>query len=396
VLGFHVLGPLEVRGPTEDIAVGGRKQRILLALLLLHADRFVSRADLVDALWPEDPPLGAMQTIESYVSRLRSQLRRAGADGELIVSGPAGYRLSLNGSRLDSEEFERRAVAAREAAERGNAAEALALAKSALSLWRGPALSGLGDQFPAEVGALEERRLAVLEALGAAGLACGRAQEVITWLGPEIARHPAREHLRALSMIALYRLGRQAEALESYRDARRYLVEELGLEPGPELRELQERILHHDPSLLAPPSSDRAQPPTNDLSLPGDNRADRPDRRRSRMLVGVVVVASVALIGAIVWLAIGSGAGPGSPPTRVLRGPAVGLIDAGSGEPRAASAIPTVPTGLVAGANTVWATSYDNGTLMRLDVHNLAVPRPFVWVMALLGWRLPLVMSGWP
>lgn len=244
-----MLGPLEVRGPTGEIAVGGRKQKIVLALLLLRAERFVSRADLVDALWPEDPPSSARQTIESYVSRLRSRLRSGGADGELISSGPAGYRLSLNGSRLDSEEFERRALGARDAAERGDATEALTLAKSALSLWRGPALADLADQFPAEVGALEEGRLEALETFAAAALACGRAQEAVTWLGPEVARHPAREHLRALAMIALYRRGRQADALESYRDARRHLVDELGLEPGRELRDLHERILHHDPSL---------------------------------------------------------------------------------------------------------------------------------------------------
>ncbi len=366
---FRVLGPLEVSGPTAAIAVGGRKQRLLLALLLLHADRFVSRAQVEEALWPEDPPPTAGPTVESYVSRLRSLLRRAGAEGEVITSGPAGYRISLHAHRLDSRLFAERADAARDATNRGDREEAFSQAASALALWRGPALADLGDDLRVEVAALEERRLSTLEVLAEAGMACGREREVVTILGPEVARRPAHEHLRALLMLALYRTGRQAESLESYREGRRHLAHELGLEPGPELRELQERILRHDASLAAVSPRQTVPAPAN-----APEQADEPARSIwHRAHARLAAVGTVALIGgAIAWTVAAGGGGRATAVARPLRGPSVARLDPRTGRPRATAALTAAPTGLAAAAGAIWATSFDDGTVSRLNARTLA------------------------
>jgi DNA-binding SARP family transcriptional activator len=182
-------------------------------------DEFVSREVLVDLLWPENPPPSARQTVESYVSRLRRALRTAGIDGDLIESGQPGYRFSLNGHRFDRDTFEDLTRDGRDALARGDGEEAVRRGRAALELWRGPALAGLADQpgLRAEAAALEERRIQVLEAWAEAEMSLGRHAEAIATLRAEAERHPAREDLTRLLMLALYREGRQADALEAYR-----------------------------------------------------------------------------------------------------------------------------------------------------------------------------------
>lgn len=242
---FRILGPLEVGTPEGVVQVGGAKPRALLAILLLNAGEVVSSDRLIDALWGERPPETAAKALQVYVSQLRKAL-----GGSLILTRSPGYVLELDSHEVDAERFRRlheegRAVASEDPA------RARRLLAEALGLWRGPPLADFTYEpfAQAEVGRLEELRLAALEERIAADLAAGDHAGLVGELEPLIAGHPHRERLRRLLMLALYRSGRQAEALDAYRDARAALTEELGIEPSRELRELQEAILRQDPDL---------------------------------------------------------------------------------------------------------------------------------------------------
>ena len=232
---FRILGPLEVISDGQALDLGGAKQRALLAVLLLHPNQVVSRDRLIDALWEENPPNTAEKALQVHVSKLRKQLGR-----DRIVTKTPGYAIRVDQDELDIGRFERLV----EEGGRQQVAEALAL-------WRGPPLADVAQSRFArqEIGRLEERRLTVLEERIETELALGRRADLIAELEALVAGHPLRERLRALLMLALYRAGRQAEALDVYQDARRALVEELGIEPGRELRELHQTILRQDPAL---------------------------------------------------------------------------------------------------------------------------------------------------
>ena len=232
---FRILGPLEVVEDGRPVELGGQKQRALLALLLLEANRVVSRDRLIDALWEDDPPETALKALQVHVSNLRKQLGR-----DRIVTKPPGYAIRVEPGELDLESFER--LAAEEGP--GQLAEALAL-------WRGPPLADFAQTRFAlsDIGRLDERRVAVLEDRIEADLALGRQADLVAELEALVAEYPLRERLHAQLMLALYRSGRQAEALEAYQDARRTLVDELGIEPGRQLRELHQQILNQDSSL---------------------------------------------------------------------------------------------------------------------------------------------------
>ncbi len=242
---FRILGPLEVRRDGVPLSPGGPKQRALLALLLLHANEPVSRAALIDGLWGERPPETAAKALQVYVSQLRRALGR-----ELVRTRPGGYQLVVQPDALDLGRFERLVAEAR-AATPSAAAPKL---REALGLWRGAALADFADESFAqtEIGRIEELRLAAAEALAEAELALGRHAELVAELEGLVARNPLRERLRGQHMLALYRSGRQAEALEAYQAARSKLVEELGIEPGRALQELERAILRQDPALDAP------------------------------------------------------------------------------------------------------------------------------------------------
>jgi DNA-binding SARP family transcriptional activator len=231
---FRILGPVEVVDDGRPLELG-QQQRALLVLLLLEANRVVSSDRLILALWEDDPPDTAQKALHVHVSNLRKRLGR-----DRIVTKAPGYSIRVDGDELDLDRFERLAAV-------GGRQQLV----EALALWRGRPLEEFAQRRFAlsEIDRLEERRLAVFEQRIEADLAVGKQAELIPELESLVAQHPLRERLRAQLMLALYRSGRQAEALEAYQDARRALVDELGIEPGHELRELHQAILRQDPDL---------------------------------------------------------------------------------------------------------------------------------------------------
>ena len=251
---FRLLGPLEVVGDDgAPIALGGRRPRAILAMLLLRPNQVVSSDRLIDGVWEESPPVSAPNALQVHVHALR---RALGADR--IETRAPGYVVRVTDGELDVDRFERLVAAGR--------------LHEALALWRGPALAGLSDEpfARADAARLEEARLAALEARVAADMEAGRHATITAELEALVAEHPHRERLRVQQMLALYRSGRQADALDAYRSARASL-DELGIEPSAELRTLEQRILRQDPTLDLPaavaaaPSPDELPPDTTRL-----------------------------------------------------------------------------------------------------------------------------------
>jgi DNA-binding SARP family transcriptional activator len=222
---------------------------MLLAVLLLHANAVVSRGELVDALWGERPPTSAAESLDTYVYRLRKVL---GADRLLREAG--GYRLRVAPGERDIDWFDELVTTARGAVVATDYAAAMQALTEALGLWRGPAWADQLDHpaVRADAERLEEQRLGALESRLETELAIGRGAELVAELEQLTGEHPLRERLLAALMLALYRAGRQTDALEVFHAARHRLIDELGLEPGPGLHELQHRILRHDPTLGSP------------------------------------------------------------------------------------------------------------------------------------------------
>ena len=264
---FRILGPLEVECEDRLVPLKGGQQHALLALLVIHANERISADRLISELWGEPPPARAMKRVQVAVARLRKSLAEAGADGCLrTVTG--GYRLSVEPGELDADVFRERVAAGRRALQDEGPSRAAALLREAIALWRGPALSEVAYEAfaQAEIRRLEELHLEATELRIDADLADGRHHEVIVELEALVAEHPLRERLHRARMLALYRSGRQADALEAFREARSVLVTEAGVEPGRELRELQAAILRHDVALdldagLAPELDPTTEPP---------------------------------------------------------------------------------------------------------------------------------------
>ncbi len=272
---FRVLGPIEVWQGDQPVKLGGPKQRSLLGALLLRTNEVVSSDRLIEELWGERAPASATNLIQGYVAELR---RTLGA--EAILTRASGYVLPVVEEELDALQFARLTRDALALPPDG-AAQAL---RTALALWRGPALSDVPLQGSArhEAERLNELRLEALAERIDADLACGRHHELVAELEALVAEHPLRERLRAQLMLALYRSGRQAEALLVYRKTRRALAGELGLEPSRELQTLEKAILTQDPALAAPaaptkPSATRLPIPPTPLTA-----ARRNWRRQSR------------------------------------------------------------------------------------------------------------------
>jgi predicted ATPase/DNA-binding SARP family transcriptional activator len=260
---FSLLGPLTATVDGTQIELGGQKRRALLAALLLRADQVVRRDDLVDALWGEDPPDTARNTLQVYVSQVRKLL----PDG-LLETTPDGYRLAIDPGAVDVFEFERLTQAGRSALTIGDAAGAAETLRRALDLWRGPPT----DLPQLETLRLEELRLTALEDRIDAELALGRHVQLVGELERLVAEQPLRERARGQLMLALYRSGRQADALAVYQRARRTLVEELGIEPGEALRKLERAILEQDPALNIHPAATARRIPTPPTPLLGRER----------------------------------------------------------------------------------------------------------------------------
>jgi DNA-binding SARP family transcriptional activator/ABC-type transport system substrate-binding protein len=345
----RVLGPLEVVAGGVSIPIGGGRQRKLLAILLLHANEFVSSDRLIDELWGEDRPETAAKALQGYVSQLRKTL---GPDA--LVTGAGGYMLKLGPGELDADRFEQLLDDARDAEPR-DAAEWL---REALALWRGPPLADFtyDDFAQGEIARFEERRLVALERRIEADLALGRHQELVGELASLVTQHPLRERLRAELMLALYRSGRQAEALEAFADARRTLRDELGLEPSEELRQLQAAILAQDPGLG--PSPRTVWP-----------RARRMISR-PRFLAALGAALLLGAIGTAALLVLGDS---GETPVARAEPDSVAFLDPSTGE-----LLGQVPAGRTAllrfGDGFLWSISAD-GTLEKIDPRSRRVVR---------------------
>src|ERR687895_2585638 len=250
---FRILGPIEARADGRPVAVAGARQRALLAVLLLHAGEPVSRERVIADLWGERPPGGAVKTVAAVVSRLR---RALGGEAGRLASSAAGYRLRVEPDELDLGRFERLCAEGRRALAAERHERAAARLRAAFAEWRGPPLADVSFEpfAPPEVARLEDLRAAAVEDRVEADLAIGRGAELVAELEGLVAAEPLRERLRGQLMLALYRAGRQGEALDAYRDVVRTLDSELGLRPGPELERLQQAILAHDPALLRAPA----------------------------------------------------------------------------------------------------------------------------------------------
>jgi DNA-binding SARP family transcriptional activator/class 3 adenylate cyclase len=242
---FFVLGGLDASRDRRPLALGGRRQRAVLATLLLHANEFVSTGRLIEEVWSNSPPRKALTKLVSHLSRLRAIL--GDDDTPALLAGPTGYTLRLGSDQLDVGRFERLANDGRAALGRGDAETAAVTLRSALALWRGPAYADVADRpfARAEVTRLEELRLVTLEDRIEADLARGRHDALAGELESLVARHPLRERLWSELMVALYRAGRHGKALEAYQRARKVLAEELGRDPGESLRQLERAIRTH-------------------------------------------------------------------------------------------------------------------------------------------------------
>jgi DNA-binding SARP family transcriptional activator len=247
---YRILGPLEAFDGERRLSLGGARQRAVLALMILHENEVVTRDVIVDALWGEEPPATAAKVLQNCVSALRKELP---GSAETLLTRGAGYELRIGPDELDRDRFERLLGEGRAALASGDHADAADLLRRALLLWRGAPLSDFTyERFAQEeIARLEELHIGAVENRIEADLALGRHVELVPELEALVAKHPLRERLRWQLMLSLYRSGRQAESLETYRAARRTLLTELGIEPGRALRELERAILEHDPALEA-------------------------------------------------------------------------------------------------------------------------------------------------
>src|SRR5262245_39074375 len=328
---FRVLGPLEIVDDGRPLRLGSGRQLALVALLLLHANEAVSVDRVVDELWGESAPPTAAKIVRNSVSLLRREL------GDRLVTEPPGYLLRVEEGELDSERLER-------AVESGDF-EALT---DALALWRGEPLSQVAYEpfAQAEIARLRELRLAALQARAEAQLALGRHASAVPDLEKLVQEHPLGERPAELLMLALYRSGRQAEALDVYRRTHRALGDELGIEPGPGLRELERKILTQDESLGAPAPTALARP-----------------ARRRRPLALVAAALVLAAIAVAAFLAIDDSASRlGEVPPNY-----VGMIDPGTN-----TIVKAVPVGLrpgpvAAGGGWVWVGNLQDRNLTKID-----------------------------
>ena len=348
-LSFHVLGRLEAYYDDVALDLGPRKQRAVLALLLLNANRVVSTERLIDDLWGDSPPSTARATLQVYVAGLRKALPSSGAS--LLTRAP-GYVLELGPGALDLDRFTQLRAEARESSDDGRRA---ALLHEALMLWRDAPLPEFRTEpfSTAVVAQLDELRLAALEERIDADLVLGRHSTVVTELESLVAEHPYRERLRAQLMLALYRSGRQADALDTYQAGRRVLQDELGLEPGKELRELEAAILRQDEALsIAPhvPAADREPPPsTSRLS------------RRAAIGVGIGGLAAVALgVGVTAFRSRATGGVQVQPLS-------VGVLDQETRRIVAEISVGFSSSLIAADESAVWLLDADGSTLTRID-----------------------------
>lgn len=391
-LHFAVLGPLEVTRAGERLPLGGRQQRVVLALLLAHPGTVVSVGRFGDAIWGEQTPSGFVTTLQTYVFHLRAVLepgREHGAPWKVLVTEPGGYRIDTRGSIVDAELFESLVQAGREALGRDAYDEASAELARGLGLWRGEALADVADLgFAVPVAArLEEMRLIAHELRIEAELALGRHTAVLPEIHRLVAEHPLQEKFEAQRMMALYRLGRQAEALAAYRELRRRLDDELGIEPSPPLQRLHQAVLVQDPALdwrpaAAPESpvlvlgadpdppgvSAAQQPPESAGTQPpsvGPGRS-RSRGRRVRVASGataVLLATGLSTLLAAQWFGSSASLFPAN---------SVGSIN-DDGSLGDSVIVGLSPDGVAFGAGSIWVANTADGTVSRIDPDKRAV-----------------------
>jgi DNA-binding SARP family transcriptional activator/ABC-type branched-subunit amino acid transport system substrate-binding protein len=379
---FRILGPLEVTEHDSRLEIGRGKERSVLAILLLHANEVVSSERLIDELWGAEPPATAAKSVQVYVSRLRKALASAASggssDGVLLTRG-GGYALCVEPGQLDAESFAQGLAQAERLLASGAPAEASETLRGVLALWRGPALADFAYEPFAEleIARLEELRLVAVEQRINADLELGRQAVVVAELETLVARHPLRERFWEQLMLALYRSGRQTQALQAYRRARHVLVEGAGLEPGEPLRTLERAILAHDPALAPPPS-------TGGVQARADDDASTAPRPRRSLLPAILTRYRLALLacGAVVFggavVAAISQLGGGSPRDRsasrgLLAPDTVGRIDARTGAILARVAVPGGPARLALAGDELWVGSDRSRTLSTIDARTRAV-----------------------
>jgi YVTN family beta-propeller protein len=371
---FKLLGPLEVWHQGRPLSVGGTKQRALLAILLLHANEVVSRDLLIDELWGARPPARASHTLETYVSRLRKTLHSDPAGEPLIVTRPPGYVLRVEHGQLDLHRFEQLLEEGRRALATHAPDRAAAKLREAAAVWRGRPLADLEfeDFARVEIDRLEELRLQAVEERIEAELALGRHEAAVPELERLVAQHPLRERLRGQLMLALYRSGRQAEALQVYRESRGYFVEELGLEPGPGLQAIERAILRQDEVLAVPDGGGVATaapppsaPPPRDEPKPGPPSRRR--RQRWPLLAGGIVVGA-----ALVAVAVAVGSRHSGNAASTSGGNRLELLGVG-GRSSHDVALEAPPTRVAAGFGSFWVTSSDGQTVSEIDPDDLVV-----------------------
>jgi DNA-binding SARP family transcriptional activator len=386
---FRILGPLEVTADGEAVALGPPKERALLGILLLYPNQTVSSDRLAEDLWGARPPPTAPKLVQVYVSHLRKDLAANGGDAELRTQAP-GYAIVLRPEQLDATRFTTLLARARALADSGDSSNAAAAYAEALEFWSGDVLADValeGDaRFEAE--RLAALRLAALEERAECELACGRHAKLVAELESLTAQHPLHERFWALLMLALYRSGRQADALRAYRDARTTLVEQVGVEPGQELRRLERAILAHDPCLEfeAPP----------ELAAPA-SVADE----RHRALGVRVAAASVALAAAVaVVTAVATTRSSTAEALAVLGGDSIGIIDPTTNTLVGSIALHTKPAAIAYGDGVLWAATERDATLLAIDPRDrhvkrtiglgasptaLAIGGRYVWVLSAGG-----------
>ena len=357
VIVYRLLGPIEIDVNGRAVDIGGQKQRALLVVLLLSANEPVPRDILADRLWGERPPAGAQHTLEVHISRLRKILEPA-AGRPVVLTRPGAYVLRAASEDIDVGRFERLAGEGRRALAGGAAGRAAAILREALALWRGSPLADVSDEPFAhtEIARLEELRSGVLEDRIEADLALGRHADLVGELQALTAADPLRERLHQQLMIALYRCGRQAEALAVYRSARRLLLDELGIEPGPELRRTERAILEQDASLQHP------APPA--IVAAG---TERPAPRASAYRARLLTAAAGALAVTLALLLGGSSASRG-PAASLTAGPnTVGVIDASRDVLTGVVPGRGRPGGVAYGAGATWITDTADGLLLQVN-----------------------------
>jgi DNA-binding SARP family transcriptional activator/streptogramin lyase len=359
---FRVLGSLEILGDDGPLPIGRGKRRKLLGLLLVDANQVIPADRLIDALWDGRPPPTAKSALQVLVSELRRTL--ASGRAEMLLTEAAGYVLKVEPDELDSTRFERLLDTGRTELAAGDSYAAQKKLTAALALWRGPPLQDFAyDDFARnEIARLGELRLEAEEELVEAELALGNGAELVPKLEGLIARSPHRERIRGQMMRALYQAERQTDALSAYQDARRILVHELGVEPGPTLQRLNQAILRHDASLE----------PSRLSHPPRPQRETRP--RRNRLLLALVPLAAILALGVALVPAFRDG--NGSKPTSLAVAPprSVADIDAVTGRligaiPLARQPLATVPdpNGLVVGYGAIWVSDGGQQTVVRID-----------------------------